>query len=332
MTMCECVQVCAWVCLSLSGYVWVSLSVFECAWLCLSVPECVQVCPVVPHFVRIYFQIKFTGTRATDTPALKTLVTVQISSLQLFLSMGLRSQGLVAQEMHRFCNKDEFLSLVPVVIRTGTTGNILLCSTFCTAVSFERIKKQAPAREKGMHRGKANEYQKAMAKSAQLSFLCSGLNSLAGRDLKHRAKKGKAYTAFSVLSTYKIGAAPHQQALPGLSCSGAPKHLVRMGKVQGSSDMQQRVRRSREARGSRGHESWDGRAAQLEGRCYHLLEGVQILQGKEEHKRQHGNRKHQPAYGPSIPIACHKNMVCPLQQKLELLLIAYSSSFWAFDT
>lgn len=35
-------------------------------------------------------------------PALKTLVTVQISSLQLFLSMGLRSQGLVAQEMHRW--------------------------------------------------------------------------------------------------------------------------------------------------------------------------------------------------------------------------------------
>lgn len=38
------------------------------------------------------------------------------------------------------------------------------------------------------------------------------------------------------------------------------------------------------------------------------------------------------ATGPSIPIACHKNTVRPLQQKLELLLTAYSSSIWAFDT
>lgn len=44
--------------------------------------------------------LDFTGVR--DTSALKTLVTVQISSLQLFLSMDLKSQGLVAQEMHRW--------------------------------------------------------------------------------------------------------------------------------------------------------------------------------------------------------------------------------------
>lgn len=50
------------------------------------------------------------------------------------------------------------------------------------------------------------------------------------------------------------------------------------------------------ARDSQGHES-SGRAVQLEGGCYHLLEGAQILQGKEEHKRQHGTRKHRPVCG-----------------------------------
>lgn len=40
-------------------------------------------------------------TEARDTSALMTLITAQISSLQ-FPSMGLRSQGMVAQEMRRW--------------------------------------------------------------------------------------------------------------------------------------------------------------------------------------------------------------------------------------